>query len=54
MIPGPDCSRKKNLEIKEPDDDFRQAIELFLYGVIVDPVLPPVGPKATIPRRNWV
>ena len=40
-VPADDHGRRKS------DDDLRQAIALFRYGVIADPVRLPVGPPGT-------
>ena len=36
MVPGPESPTNEDRDMKEPDDDLRQAIALFRYGVIAD------------------
>ena len=47
MVPGPRSPTDEDRDMKEPDDDLRQAIALFRYGVIADLVHLPVGTKGT-------
>ena len=43
MVPGPESPTNEDRDMKESDDDLRQAIALFRYGVIADLVHLPAG-----------
>ena len=47
MVPGPESPTNEDRDMKEPDDDLRQAIALFRYGVIADLAHLPVGTPGT-------
>ena len=47
MVPGPESPTDEDRDMKQSDDDLRQAIALFRYGVIADLVHLPVGTPGT-------
>ena len=47
MVPGPAGPTDEDRDMTDPDDDLRQAIALFRYGVIADLVHLPVGTPGT-------
>ena len=47
MVPGPRGATNEDRNVNDPDDDLRQAIALFRYGLIADLVHLPVGAPGT-------
>ena len=47
MVPGPRGATNEDRNVNDPDDDLRQAIAFFRYGLIADLVHLPVGAPGT-------
>ena len=47
MVPEPRSSTNEDLTVNDPDDDLRQQIALFRYGLIADLAHLPVGTPGT-------
>ena len=52
MVPGPEGPTDEDRTVNNSDDDLRQAIALFRYGVIADLVHLPLGTKGMVDKMR--
>ena len=52
MVPGPGGPTNEDRTVNNSDDDLRQAIALFRYGVIADLVHLPLGTKGMVDKMR--